>query len=69
MAIAPSRTPLQARKVRSDGADPIVADEGGVAPERELLLADAIGLAPQIVLETLPPAERLVSAAAEVTRP
>jgi RNA polymerase sigma-70 factor (ECF subfamily) len=39
--------------------DPIVAREGGVDPEQAALLADAVGLALQVILDTLTPAERL----------
>ena len=39
--------------------DPIVSSAEGVDPEQEALLADSIGLAMLIVLETLTPAERL----------
>src|SRR5712675_1689847 len=39
--------------------DPIVSREDGVDPEHEALLADSVGLALLVVLETLPPAERL----------
>ena len=39
--------------------DPIVSSADGVDPEQEALLADSIGLAMLIVLETLSPAERL----------
>src|SRR3954454_1287592 len=39
--------------------DPIVHREGAVEPEHEALLADAVGLALLVVLDTLPPAERL----------
>jgi len=39
--------------------DPIVAREDGRDPEHEALLADSVGLALQVVLETLEPAERL----------
>jgi RNA polymerase sigma factor (sigma-70 family) len=39
--------------------DPIVDPASGVDPEHEVLLADAIGLAMQVVIETLAPAERL----------
>jgi RNA polymerase sigma-70 factor (ECF subfamily) len=39
--------------------DPIVTREGSVDPEQEALLGDAVGLALLVVLETLPPAERL----------
>jgi RNA polymerase sigma factor (sigma-70 family) len=39
--------------------DPIVSSVDGVDPEQEALLADSVGLAMLIVLETLTPAERL----------
>jgi RNA polymerase sigma-70 factor (ECF subfamily) len=39
--------------------DPIVEPAGGTDPEYEALLADSVGLALLIVLETLAPAERL----------
>jgi RNA polymerase sigma factor (sigma-70 family) len=39
--------------------DPVVSHENGVDPEQEALLADSIGLALLVVLETLEPAERL----------
>jgi RNA polymerase sigma-70 factor (ECF subfamily) len=39
--------------------DPIVSREDGVDPEHEALLADAVGLALLVVIETLAPAERL----------
>jgi RNA polymerase sigma factor (sigma-70 family) len=40
--------------------DPIVGrEEDGIDPEREALLADSVGLALLVVLETLNPAERL----------
>ncbi|MGH8934419.1 MAG: sigma-70 family RNA polymerase sigma factor [Egibacteraceae bacterium] len=39
--------------------DPIISREGGVDPEHEALLADSVGLALLVVLETLAPAERL----------
>jgi RNA polymerase sigma-70 factor (ECF subfamily) len=39
--------------------DPIVSPEGGLDPEQEALLADSVGLALHVVLETLAPAERL----------
>jgi RNA polymerase sigma factor (sigma-70 family) len=39
--------------------DPIVTQEGQSNPEQELLLADSVGLALLVVLETLDPAERL----------
>ncbi len=39
--------------------DPIVSNAAGMDPEHEALLADSIGLALLVVLETLGPAERL----------
>jgi RNA polymerase sigma factor (sigma-70 family) len=39
--------------------DPIVSREDGSDPEHEALLADSVGLALLVVLETLTPAERL----------
>ena len=55
---------LRARKSRREealeGASETVAQRGrGSDPEEEALLADAVGLALLVVLETLPPAERL----------
>jgi RNA polymerase sigma factor (sigma-70 family) len=39
--------------------DPVVSREDGVDPEHEALLADSVGLALLVVLDTLAPAERL----------
>jgi len=39
--------------------DPVVSRADGPTPEDEALLADSVGLALQVVLETLTPAERL----------
>jgi RNA polymerase sigma-70 factor (ECF subfamily) len=39
--------------------DPVVSPEDGADPEQEALLADSVGLALLVVLETLTPAERL----------
>jgi RNA polymerase sigma factor (sigma-70 family) len=39
--------------------EPIVSSSAGVLPEHEALLADSVGLALLVVLETLNPAERL----------
>src|SRR5437763_14226478 len=39
--------------------DPIISREDGVDPEHEALLADSVGLALLVVLESLEPAERL----------
>ncbi len=57
---------LRSRKARpEESLDEIPLDvrpigsEGGVDPEREAILADSVGLAMLVVLETLTPAERL----------
>jgi RNA polymerase sigma-70 factor (ECF subfamily) len=39
--------------------DPVVSPDAGLQPEEEALLADSVGLALQVVLDTLTPAERL----------
>jgi RNA polymerase sigma-70 factor (ECF subfamily) len=39
--------------------DPILGNAAGIDPEQEALLADAIGVALDVVLDTLEPAERL----------
>jgi RNA polymerase sigma factor (sigma-70 family) len=39
--------------------DPIVTPEAGIDPEHEAVLADSVGLALLVVLDTLTPAERL----------
>jgi ketosteroid isomerase-like protein len=39
--------------------DPVISRADGTNPEEEALLADSVGLALQVVLETLAPAERL----------
>ena len=56
---------LRARKSRREEPldahlpDPIVGRADGIDPEHEALLADSVGLALLVVLETLTPAERL----------
>jgi RNA polymerase sigma factor (sigma-70 family) len=56
---------LRSRKVRSEEPlsvhlpDPIVDPADGMDPEHEALLADSVGLALLVVLETLSPPERL----------
>jgi RNA polymerase sigma factor (sigma-70 family) len=56
---------LEARRARPEDAsgvhlpDPIVGRTGELDPEHEVLMADSVGLALQIVLDALPPAERL----------
>src|SRR3712207_4553074 len=56
---------LRSRSSRREGTlgvhvpQPIVSRQDGVDPEHEALLADSVGLALLVVLETLSPAERL----------
>jgi RNA polymerase sigma factor (sigma-70 family) len=56
---------LRSRRARREehvGAwlpEPIIATDNGAGPEDEALLADSVGLALMVVLETLSPAERL----------
>ena len=56
---------LQSRRSRREEPldayvpDPVVREEDGIDPEDEALLADSVGLAMLVVLETLTPAERL----------
>jgi RNA polymerase sigma-70 factor, ECF subfamily len=56
---------LRARRARREQSgdvslpDPIVSSQNGVDPEQEALLADSVGLALLVVLETLAPPERL----------
>jgi RNA polymerase sigma-70 factor (ECF subfamily) len=56
---------LRARNTRREDSlevhlpDPIVSPVGELQPEEEALLADSVGLALQVVLDTLTPAERL----------
>jgi RNA polymerase sigma factor (sigma-70 family) len=56
---------LHARKTRREQPldvhvpDPIIDPADGIDPEHEALLADSVGLALLVVLETLSPAERL----------
>jgi RNA polymerase sigma-70 factor, ECF subfamily len=56
---------LRSRKARREDPldvhvpDPVVSSRDGLDPEHEALLADSVGLALLVVLETLSPAERL----------
>ncbi len=56
---------LRARKTHGEESlnahlpDPVVTGEGSSHPEEEALLADSVGLALLVVLDTLAPAERL----------
>ena len=54
-----SRAARREAPMESYVPDPIVSREGEVDPEEEALLADSVGLALLVVLETLAPAERL----------
>ena len=56
---------LRARNVRREDSlelhlpDPIISRDGELQPEEEAVLADSVGLALLVVLDTLSPAERL----------
>jgi RNA polymerase sigma factor (sigma-70 family) len=56
---------LRSRKTRREEPlgihlpDPLISQEGELQPEHEALLADSVGLALLVVLDTLSPAERL----------
>jgi RNA polymerase sigma-70 factor, ECF subfamily len=56
---------LRKRKARREDSpdawlpEPIISHQDGLDPEQEVLLADAVGLALLVVLDTLAPAERL----------
>ena len=56
---------LRARNARRERSldvhlpDPVISRAEGTDPEQQALLADSVGLALQVVLDTLPPAERL----------
>lgn len=53
---------LRSRRARREDAhvpDPVVSLEGGNDPEEEALVAESVGLALLVVLDTLTPAERL----------
>ena len=56
---------LRSRKSRreealgADAPEPVAGREHGIDPEREAVLADSVGLALLVVLETLAPAERV----------
>jgi RNA polymerase sigma factor (sigma-70 family) len=52
---AKREAPLEEARV----PDPVVSSANGVDPENEALIADSVGLAMLVVLETLSPAERL----------
>src|SRR5215207_9760155 len=54
-----SRRSRREEPLGSHVPEPIVSPDDGVSPEHEALLADSIGLALLVVLDTLSPAERL----------
>ena len=54
-----SRTTRREQSLDAHVPDPIISRADGTNPEDEALLADSVGLALQVVLETLAPAERL----------
>jgi hypothetical protein len=54
-----SRKPRREEPLEAHVPEPIVSAEEGVDPEHEALLADSVGLALLVVLETLSPPERL----------
>jgi RNA polymerase sigma factor (sigma-70 family) len=54
-----SRTARREESMGMHLPDPVVSAPGGPEPEQAALLADSIGLAMLVVLETLTPAERL----------
>src|SRR5215210_1564237 len=54
-----SRTSRHEEPLEMRIPDPIAGRESGTDPEQEALLADSVGLALLVVLETLAPAERL----------
>ncbi|MEV7510299.1 sigma-70 family RNA polymerase sigma factor [Streptomyces sp. NPDC090085] len=51
--------PLHGEDGRVRLPDPVVSRADGLDPEQEVLLADSVGIALMVVLETLTPAERL----------
>ena len=54
-----SRNSRREEPLEASVPEPITSREGGIDPEQEALLADAVGLALLVVLDTLNPAERL----------
>src|SRR5439155_26909129 len=54
-----SRTSRREEPLEASVPEPITSREGGIDPEQEALLADSVGLALLVVLDTLNPAERL----------
>src|SRR5712671_362953 len=54
-----SRNSRREESLEASVPEPIISREGGIDPEQEVLLADSVGLALLVVLDTLNPAERL----------
>src|SRR5438874_10644866 len=54
-----SRNSRREEPLEASAPEPITSREGGIDPEQEALLADSVGLALLVVLDTLNPAERL----------
>jgi len=54
-----SRNSRREESLDTSVPEPITSREGGIDPEQEALLADAVGFALLVVLDTLNPAERL----------
>src|SRR5712692_5458587 len=54
-----SRNSRREEPLGADMPEPIVSRQDGIDPEHEALLADSVGLALLVVLDTLNPAERL----------
>ena len=54
-----SRNSRREEPLEASVSEPIASREDGIDPEQEALLADAVGLALLVVLDTLKPAERL----------
>jgi RNA polymerase sigma-70 factor (ECF subfamily) len=54
-----SRNSRREESLEASEPEPIPSDQQGIDPEQEALLADSVGLALLVVLDTLNPAERL----------
>src|SRR6266511_4826068 len=54
-----ARTSRREEPLGTHVPDPVVGRQEGIDPEQQALLAEGVGLALQVVLETLAPAERL----------
>ncbi|MGY5030215.1 RNA polymerase sigma factor SigJ [Streptomyces sp. 900116325] len=51
--------PLETQRTGADAPEPVLGPQSGSDPEHQALVADSVGLALLVVLETLDPAERL----------